>query len=52
MLKFIYRLLPLIKQPKYKIPGFMLRHTSKEKRVSVKKEALEKETTKFDRNIL
>ncbi|XP_050458975.1 uncharacterized protein LOC126855399 [Cataglyphis hispanica] len=45
-------LLPLIKQPKYKIPGFMLRHTPKEKRVSVKKEALEKETTKFDRNIL
>lgn len=52
MLKLIYRLLPLIKQPKYKIPGFMLRHTPKEKRISVKKEALEKETTKFDRNIL
>ncbi|CAL1674622.1 unnamed protein product [Lasius platythorax] len=45
-------LLPLIKQPKYKISGFMLRHIPKEKRILVKKEALEKESTKFDRNIL
>lgn len=45
-------LLPLMKQPKYKIPGFMLRHVPKEKRILVKKEALEKEIVKFDRSIL
>lgn len=46
------KLLPLIKQPKYKMPGFMLRDIPKEKRKLVKEEALEKEATKFDKNIL
>lgn len=45
-------ILPLMKQPRYKIPGFMLRHIPKEKRILVVKEELEKESAKFDRSIL
>ncbi|XP_032675150.1 uncharacterized protein LOC116845977 [Odontomachus brunneus] len=44
-------LLPLIRRPNFKIPGSMLRYTSKEKRILAKKEILEKEI-KPDNNLL
>lgn len=44
--KTFYRLLLLIRRPKFTIPGSMLKHMSKEKRALARKEALEKETEK------
>ncbi|XP_011136734.2 uncharacterized protein LOC105181569 [Harpegnathos saltator] len=45
-------LLPLIRQPSFKIPGSMLRHMSREQRLLARREALEKESTKPDNNLL
>lgn len=50
--KISYRLLPLIRRPSFKIPGSMLRHTPREKRIVARKEALEGETSKLDNNLL
>nr|XP_012222664.1 PREDICTED: uncharacterized protein LOC105672354 [Linepithema humile] len=51
LITLMNELLPLIKRPTFKIPGSMLRHVQKEKRILLRKEELEK-GVKPDEHIL